>query len=100
LPTVPAGCILALVDRSLLADAVERYVAAEITRETTLQRRLRAETAPLPQAGMQIGPDQGALLALLVRLIGARRALEIGMPTRRATTPTTSAACSSSAPAG
>jgi predicted O-methyltransferase YrrM len=41
-------------------------------------KRLRAETAALPQAGMQIGPDQGALLALLVRLLGARQALEIG----------------------
>ena len=32
----------------------------------------------MPGAGMQIGPDQGAFLALLVRAIGARRALEIG----------------------
>jgi predicted O-methyltransferase YrrM len=64
--------------RSLAPDAVERYVNGVITRETPLQQRLRAETAPLPGAGMQIGPDQGALLALLVRLIGARRTLEVG----------------------
>jgi len=64
--------------RSLLPEAVERYVSLDITRETELQKRLRAETARLPQAGMQIGPDQGALLALLARSIGAKRAIEIG----------------------
>ena len=64
--------------RSLLPDKIERYVGEVITKETPLQKRLRAETAKLPMAMMQIGPDQGALLALLVRLIGARRTLEIG----------------------
>ncbi|HEX8011204.1 MAG TPA: class I SAM-dependent methyltransferase [Casimicrobiaceae bacterium] len=64
--------------RTLLPAKIERYVTEEITRETPLQKRLRAETARLPQGGMQIGADQGALLALLVRSIGARRALEIG----------------------
>jgi predicted O-methyltransferase YrrM len=65
--------------RSLLPPAVERYVSEEFTREPPLQRRLRAETAALPRAGMQIGPDQGALMALLVRLVGARQALEVGV---------------------
>ena len=64
--------------RSLLPEKVEKYVSTVATRETELQRRLRAETATLSGAGMQIGADEGALLALLVRLIGARRALEIG----------------------
>ena len=64
--------------RSLVPDAIEQYVSEVITRETPVQRRLREETAALPRARMQIGPDQGALLALLVRLIGARRTLEIG----------------------
>jgi predicted O-methyltransferase YrrM len=64
--------------RSLLPDDVERYVGEVITKETPLQKRLRAETAKLPMSMMQIGPDQGALLALLVRLIGAKRTLEIG----------------------
>lgn len=40
---------------------------------------LRAETRALgPPAGMQIGPDQGQLLTLLTRLVGARRAVEVG----------------------
>jgi O-methyltransferase len=64
--------------RSLLPDAVDDYVHNVATRETALQRRLRDETAKLPAAGMQIGSDQGAFLAMLVRLTGARRALEIG----------------------
>jgi predicted O-methyltransferase YrrM len=70
--------MLAPMSRSLLPEAVERYVALEATRESEVQKRLRAETARLPQAGMQIGPDQGALLALLARMVGARRAIEIG----------------------
>ncbi len=64
--------------RSLLPDAVETYASETLSRETPLQKRLRAETARLPDAGMQIGADLGALLALLARSIGARRALEIG----------------------
>jgi predicted O-methyltransferase YrrM len=64
--------------RSLFPVKVERYVSEEITVETPLQKRLRAETARLPQGGMQIGADQGALLALLVRSLHARLALEIG----------------------
>ncbi|MBM3567177.1 MAG: SAM-dependent methyltransferase [Alphaproteobacteria bacterium] len=47
-------------------------------REPAHLRRLRADTARLPEAGMQISPEQGALLAMLVRAIGARRAIEVG----------------------
>jgi predicted O-methyltransferase YrrM len=67
-----------MLKRSLVPEAVERYVSEVITRETPLQQRLRAETAALPHGRMQIGPDEGALLALLVRLTGARDALEVG----------------------
>ncbi len=45
--------------RSLVPDAIERYVSETVTPETPLQRRLRAETAKLREAQMQIGPDQG-----------------------------------------
>lgn len=72
-----AGLVVS-AKRSLLPDAVEEYVTRLITRETPLQQRLRAETALLPDAGMQIGPDQGALLGLLIRLLGGRAVLEIG----------------------
>jgi predicted O-methyltransferase YrrM len=60
-----------------MSDQIEDYVLAH-THESDVARRLRAETAKLPQARMQIGPDQAAFLALLVRSIGAHRCLEIG----------------------
>jgi predicted O-methyltransferase YrrM len=68
-----------MIKRSLLPDAVEQYVAQVATKETDIQQRLRRETEKLPNAGMQLGPDQGAFLAWLAKLIGARRALEIGV---------------------
>src|SRR5215207_1484812 len=40
--------------------------------------RVRAETGEMPNAAMQVSPDQGALLTFLVRSIGASRALEVG----------------------
>jgi predicted O-methyltransferase YrrM len=64
--------------KSFAPEPVARYVCEVMTRETPLQRRLREETAKLPRSGMQIAADQGALMALLVRLTGTRRALEIG----------------------
>jgi predicted O-methyltransferase YrrM len=64
--------------RSLLPAAVERYVTTELTHESELLAELRAETAKLPRGTMQIGADQGAFLGVLVRLLGARRCLEIG----------------------
>jgi predicted O-methyltransferase YrrM len=70
--------ILGDMRRTLLPARVERYVTHELSRETPLQQRLRNETARLPQGGMQIGADQGALFALLVRSIGAKMAVEIG----------------------
>ena len=67
-----------MAHRTLLPEAVDRYLGTVVARETPVQQRLRAETLALPQAGMQIGADQGMLLAFLVRLTGARRAIEIG----------------------
>jgi predicted O-methyltransferase YrrM len=72
------GLIPPMPGRSLLPDHIERYILEHSPTETPIQQRLRAETAPLPRAGMQIGADQGAFLGFLIRLIGARRALEIG----------------------
>jgi caffeoyl-CoA O-methyltransferase len=47
-------------------------------REPDVLRRLREETAPLPHAQMQISPEQGAFMSVLVKAIGARRCLEVG----------------------
>jgi predicted O-methyltransferase YrrM len=63
--------------RYVMSDRIEDYVTAH-ARESEAAQRLRAETAKLPQAGMQIGADQAAFLALLVRSSGAKRCIEIG----------------------
>jgi caffeoyl-CoA O-methyltransferase len=54
------------------------YVTQVGAREAPALRRCREETAQLANSQMQIGPDQGAFMALLAKLIGARRYLEIG----------------------
>jgi predicted O-methyltransferase YrrM len=54
------------------------YVDDNWLRDSPLKRRLREETAKLPQAGMQISAHQGQQIALLARAIGARRAVEVG----------------------
>lgn len=55
------------------------YMVDHGARQDQLLARIERETEELgPIAAMQIAPDQGALLTLLVRSIGACRALEIG----------------------
>ena len=54
------------------------YVVANGVRETAVQRRLRAVTRRIPMGTMQIGPEQAALMQILVRALGARRCIEIG----------------------
>ena len=62
-----------------LSDNVYKYLVDHSVREHPVLAALRAETAKLPHAGMQIGPDQGQFMALLARLIGARRCIEVGV---------------------
>ena len=57
---------------------VMRYIGEHSLREAALLAELRAETAKLPEAMMQVPPEQGQFLALLVQAIGAKRCLEIG----------------------
>lgn len=59
-------------------DALYDYMLRISLREHPVLRRLREETRGMPNAGMQISPEQGQFLALLVRLTGARRILEVG----------------------
>jgi predicted O-methyltransferase YrrM len=61
-----------------LTAALYDYIVATGTRETRVQRELRDETRKLPHGGMQIGPDQGALLQVLVRMLRAKRCIEVG----------------------
>jgi len=62
-----------------LDDRLYDYVLSHSLREPALLKELRAETAKLPGAGMQIGPEQGQFMALLVELLGVRQALEVGV---------------------
>ncbi len=62
-----------------LDDRLYEYLLAHSLREHPAQTALREATRTWPRAGMQISPEQGQLLALLLRLIGARRAIEVGV---------------------
>ena len=58
---------------------IEKYVDDLITRQSDLQRRMYRETMAVPHGRMQTGPDQAAFLSFLVKLIGAKRAIEVGV---------------------
>ena len=68
-----------MTNRTLsLTDDLVDYVRRVGLREHPVLARLREDTAAMPNARMQIAPEQGAFMALLVQLTGARRILEIG----------------------
>ncbi|MGH6888768.1 MAG: O-methyltransferase [Rhizomicrobium sp.] len=54
------------------------YVQRTGAREHPVLARCREETAKLPNANMQIAPEQGAFLALLAKLVDARQSIEVG----------------------
>lgn len=60
-------------------DALYQYLLDVSVREPGVLRRLREETARMPNSNMQISPEQGRFLAMLVQLIGARRCIEVGV---------------------
>jgi caffeoyl-CoA O-methyltransferase len=62
-----------------LTDAVQSYLADVSLREPDLLRQLRERTDQLPEREMQISPVQGQFLNLMVRAIGAKRTLEVGV---------------------
>lgn len=59
-------------------DQLFEYVLAHSVREHPAQTALREVTRTHPHAGMQISADQGQFMALLVKLLGARRTIEVG----------------------
>ncbi|HKH21034.1 MAG TPA: class I SAM-dependent methyltransferase [Gammaproteobacteria bacterium] len=59
-------------------DRIYKYLHSVSVRESLILARLREETAADPLANMQIAPEQGQFMALLVDLLGSRRAIEIG----------------------
>jgi predicted O-methyltransferase YrrM len=63
----------------MLTDSLYEYMSDVSLRESPLLLALREETSELTQRSMQISPEQGQFMALLARLIGARRCLEVGV---------------------
>ncbi|MBF2003472.1 MAG: class I SAM-dependent methyltransferase [Synechococcales cyanobacterium M58_A2018_015] len=66
-------------NKTLIDDALYNYLLSISLRESEILQKLRQETATHPMSQMQIAPDQGQFMALLVQLMGAKKALEIGV---------------------
>ncbi len=62
-----------------LSDQLYNYLLSVSLREPEILSKLRQETASHPMRSMQIAPEQGQFMALLVQLIGAKKTLEVGV---------------------
>ncbi|MBE9035579.1 class I SAM-dependent methyltransferase [aff. Roholtiella sp. LEGE 12411] len=62
-----------------LDNQLYNYLLSVSLREPEILWKLRQETASHPQSGMQISPEQGQFMRLLVQLIGAKKTLEVGV---------------------
>ncbi len=67
-----------MAHKSLLDEKVSVYVNEVVHPEPPVLASLRQRTQQLREGGMQISPDQGRFLSLLVRMIGAKNAIEVG----------------------
>jgi predicted O-methyltransferase YrrM len=66
-------------EKTFLARSLHDYLLSASLREPPLLQQLRQETANHPMSQMQIAPEQGQLMALLVQLMGAKKTLEVGV---------------------
>lgn len=67
-------------DKTLrLSDRLAEYLKSVSLREPDVLTELRQETSHHPMSTMQIAPEQGQLMALLVQLMGAKKTLEVGV---------------------
>jgi predicted O-methyltransferase YrrM len=64
-----------------VSDELYKYILSVSLREPDILRRLREETEPYPHSFMQISPDQGQFMSLLIRLVGAARTIDVGVYT-------------------
>jgi caffeoyl-CoA O-methyltransferase len=64
-----------------MTDSLYDYLLNTSLRETEIQKKLRLQTASMEGSQMQIAPEQGQFMGFLVRLMGVRRALEVGVYT-------------------
>ena len=65
--------------KTFISDPLYDYLLSVSLREPELLQALRQETASHPMSQMQIAPEQGQFMALLVKLMGAKQALEVGV---------------------
>ncbi len=72
--------VQAMSNRTIsMSDQLYDYVLKVSLREPPILKRLREETAKHPKHGMQISPEQGQFMRLLVRMMGASRCIEVGV---------------------
>jgi predicted O-methyltransferase YrrM len=69
---------MARIKQTRIEQRLDDYILKTGMRDHPAQKALRAATAKMPRGGMQIGAPQGALMALLVELLGAKNCIEIG----------------------
>jgi len=62
-----------------VTDEIHRYLLEATVHEPELLGRLREETMKMPRARMQIAPEQGQFMQLLVGLLSAKRVIEVGV---------------------
>ena len=62
-----------------LSDSLASYIQSISVEEPEILAKLREETSQLPGSIMQIAPEQGQFMSLLVQLLGAKKTLEIGV---------------------
>ncbi len=65
--------------KTFISDPLYDYLLSVSLREPEILQALRQETASHPMSQMQIAPEQGQLMALLVQLISAKKVLEVGV---------------------
>ena len=66
-------------EKTFLPGELYQYFTSVSVREPAILRRLREETDSHPMAGMQVPPEHGQFLALILQLMSARRTLEVGV---------------------
>jgi len=62
-----------------LPDSIYQYLCSVSLREPELLAELREVTRTLPRASMQLSPEEGQFISLLVKMTGARKCLEVGV---------------------
>lgn len=62
-----------------MTDELHHYMLSVSVQQTDVMRALRDETAKMSNGGMQISAEQGQFMALLMKILGAKRTLEVGV---------------------